>query len=636
MRKTLHLVVFFMLLSGCLYSQTTKSSKARQFHERALRYYNASAYDEALEETGKALKADRNFIESWLLSGDIYSLRGEKQKAIDSYKTAISIDSAFFVPAYYILANLLFDQGEYEESLIYYTKYRDYHKIREAEKVRLEKNVRTAHFRINALRNPVPFNPVNLGEDVNTAGYEFVNHISADRQFLYFTRRMTTGDRRDEQFFYSQNSGDTLWVNVRDIGAPINTERDEGAMTVSPDGQYLFFSGCNSPEGFGSCDLYVASNTGNGWGEPVNLGPIVNTGDWESQPSFSSDGKTLYFVSNRAGGHGSSDIWITTLADNGYWTEPVNAGDVINTSEAERGPFIHPDGETLYFSSKGHTGMGQGDLFYSRFDGDVWTEPENLGFPINTSEDEVTLIVDNIGEYAYYSSAKSGGYGLQDIYRFELPQSVKPNRVSYLKGIVYDSITGGRLDARITLLDPQTGDTLVSSNSNAGDGSYLLVLPSGRNYALNCSRPGYLFYSARIELAENNDYIDPYRKDIPLKKIKEGEKIILQNIFFATDSFNLLPDSKAELDNLVKLMTNNPGIRIQISGHTDNTGSEQYNNELSEKRAGSVYTFLIGAGVERNRVSFKGYGSSVPVADNETEEGKALNRRTEMVVTQVH
>lgn len=632
-----HFIVTLLLviLSVSAFSQDRKSTKAEQFHDKALRYYNASAYDEALSEIKKALKVDKDHIESWLLSGDIYALRGERELAIDSYRTAILIDSNFFIPAYYILANLLFDQQHYEESLIYYRKYSVYPNIRNAERKRVDKNIVTAEFRIKSMKDTVPFNPENLGYNVNTSGYEFVNHISADRQFLYFTRRMTTGDRRDEEFYFSMNSGDTSWLPARDVGSPINTLRDEGAMTVSPDGQYLFFSGCNSPDGYGSCDLYVSRFTGDGWGEPENLGPVVNTVGWESQPSFSSDGKTLYFVSNRPGGYGSSDIWITRLSDKGRWSEPYNAGEVINTPEAERGPFIHPDGITLYFSSKGHTGMGQGDLFWSRFEQGKWSEPVNLGYPINTSEDEVTLIVDNIGDYAYYSSAKAGGNGLQDIYRFKLPEQAQPKKVSYVKGVVYDSLTGKPLSARVRLLDPVSGDTLISSNSNAYDGEYLLVLPSGRNYALNVDRKGYLFYSARIEFETDKDYIDPYRKDIPLKQLRQGETVILQNIFFATDSFNLLPESKAELDYLVGLMEKNPALKIQINGHTDNTGDEDYNNVLSEKRAGSVVSYLLRAGIRSDRMKFKGFGASKPIADNETEQGRSLNRRTEMIITQV-
>ncbi|MGE5317276.1 MAG: OmpA family protein [Chloroflexota bacterium] len=629
------LSLLIVLLNNIVSGQGTNESKAAKFHNKALQYYNASAFDEALEEVKKAIRADNNYIKAWLLAGDIQSFRGMKAEAIESYKKAMAIDSTFFVPGNYIIGNLLFETHQYEESVKYYNKYSQYPKIRPAEKERLEKNLSSALFRINAIKNPVPFHPKNLGPAINTAGFEFVNYISPDRLKLYFTRRMTTGDRKDEQFFYSVNIGDSAWSPSVDIGPPINTTGDEGAMTVSPDGQYLFFSGCNNIDGFGSCDLYYSRLNGDQWGEPVNLGPVVNTRGWESQPSFSSDGRTLYFVSNRPGGYGESDIWITKLMENGEWMTPFNAGEIINTKESERGPFIHPDAVTLYFSSKGHTGMGEGDLFYSILKEGKWTNPVNLGYPVNTDDDEITMIVDNEGKYAYYSSTRENGFGYQDIYQFELPVNAKPSKVSYMKGTVYDSITRKPLQAAVKLLDPVTGDTIISSMSNAANGSYLLVIPEGHNYALNVEKEGYLFYSAHMIMEGQTNYIHPFRKDIPLKPVKEGESIILRNIFFATDSFNLLPESKAELDHLVRLLNVNKGMAIEISGHTDNQGSVQYNQILSERRARSVFDYLIKAGIDLRRLKFIGYGSSKPLSSNNTEEGRALNRRTEMIVTQL-
>lgn len=635
-RKSLSLLLVLTIFLSAVNAQDQKESKALRYHNKALQYYHASAYEEALEETRKAIRADDMFIKSWLLAGDIQALKGNKISAIEDYKKAISIDSNFFRPAYYILANLLFDQNEYQESIVNFQKYLTFPDVKEAEILRANKRIETAKFRIKAIENPVPFKPVNLGPNVNTSGYEFVNYITPDRRKLYFTRRMTSGSRRDEQFFYCENIKDSAWSPAVDIGPPINSELDEGAMTVSPDGQNLFFSGCNNIDGFGSCDLYVSQLEGDNWGVPVNLGPVVNTPGWESQPSFSSDGRTLYFVSNRPGGKGASDIWITKRALNGEWSEPYNAGDSINTKEAERGPFIHPDAKTLYFSSKGHTGMGQGDIFYSKLTNGVWSKPVNLGYPINSEEDEVTMIVDNDGRYAYYSSAKEKGFGLQDIYQFELPVIVRPKRVSYMKGIVYDSITKKPLKADIRLLQLVSGDTIIFSSSNSSDGSYLLVIPAGENYALNVQREGYLFYSAHFEMKEETNYINPFRKDIPLKPLGVGESIVLRNIFFDTDSFNLLPESTAELDYLIQLLKKNKGMRIEIRGHTDNVGTADYNLVLSEKRARSVYNFLIKSGIDSQRLRYKGFGATVPVATNTTPNGRSLNRRTEMVVIQVN
>lgn len=616
-------------------AQSSNTSKAAKFHEKALKYYNTAAYDAALDEVKKAIKADPSFIESWLLSGDINAIKGSYQEAIQNYETAIKIDSSFFIPAYYILANLYFNQKEYTKSIEYYTRYLSYPLIKKLEKEKAILRKETAQFRIKSLKNPVPFNPVNLGTTVNSEGYEFVNYISPDGHKLYFTRRLVSGDSKDEQFFYSQLERDSTWSIAIDLGTPINTTGDEGALALSPDGQYLFFSACSRPDGFGSCDLYVSRLVGKVWQTPVNLGPVINTPGWESQPSFSPDGRTLYFVSTRKGGFGNSDIWIAKLNKNGRWSKPVNAGGIINTSEAERGPFIHPDGVTLYYSSKGHPGMGEGDIFYSRLEESTWSKPINVGYPINTEEDEVTMIVDNEGHYAYYSSAKTSGLGLQDIYAFELPESAKPQKVSYMKGIVYDSLTRKPLMANVRLLDPNSGDTIISSLSNEKDGNFLLCIPAGRDYALNVERKGYLFYSAHFSMIEETDLINPFTKDIPLKPIREGESIVLRNIFFETDSFNLLSNSKAELNHLFNFLANNEKMMVEISGHTDNAGNDHYNQRLSEKRAHSVYQYLVSMGIDPLRLSYKGYGQAKPVAPNETIEGRALNRRTEIIVVQV-
>lgn len=619
-----------------LISAQEKPGKEVKYHQKALAYYNASALDEALAELAKALKINDHYIESWLLRGDIYSIRGDKKEAIQSYSKAVSIDHNFFPPAVYILANLQFEEHLYAECVRNYEWYLQYPEARQVEKNKCLKNLGLARFRLNAMENPELFRPVNLGTAVNTPGYEFVNYISPDAERLYFTRRLTSGTNRDENFFLANRLSDTTWFTAVELGPPVNTPGDEGALCISPDGQYLFYSACNRPDGYGSCDIYVSKREGNRWGEPQNLGPIVNSSYWETQPSFGSDGRTLYFVSNRPGGQGSSDIWLTRLDSHREWSEPENLGNIINTPESERGPFIHPDGKTLYFSSKGHTGMGEGDIFFSRLNDDgTWTEPVNIGYPLNTEADEVTFIVDNAGKYAWYSSAIAGGFGLQDIYRISLPQSAKPLPVTYMKGIVSDSLNGHFLGASFTLTDLESKKVVVQSQSNSQTGDFLVCIPSGRNYALAVEKPGYLFYSVHFALESEAGTGEPYLRNILLKPIREGETIVLHNIFFETDSSRLLPESEIELNNLLDLLVRNSGLKIEISGHTDNSGGESYNMQLSEKRAEQVYRFLIRKGIALQRLSFKGFGASQPIADNSTPEGKALNRRTEFRVVGV-
>lgn len=636
MHKIPNFSLFFLsllLIPVMLFAQSKPNSKEAKFHRKALAYYNASAIDEALDEVKKALKANPEYIESWLLAGDIYSLKADKLQAIQAYSKAVSIDHNFFPPAVYILANLQFEESLYADCIRNYEWYLQYPNARQAEKNKSLKNLATARFRLEAIRNPANVRPVNLGEAVNTAGYEFVNYISPDAEHLYFTRRFTSGQVRDENFFVSDRINDTTWQLSHELGPPVNTPGDEGALCISPDGQYLFYSACNRPDGYGSCDLFAARREGSRWGEPQNLGPVVNTSYWETQPSFASDGMSLYFVSNRPGGQGSSDIWLSRLGSDGNWSEPVNLGSTINTPESERGPFIHPDGQTLYFSSKGHTGMGEGDIFFSKKGQDGnWTEPVNIGFPLNTEADEVTFIVDNAGKYAYYSSAITDGFGLQDIYRVNLPQNVKPLPVSYMKGIVSDSLSGKYLSASFVLTDLETGSLVAQSQSDQLTGAFLICIPSGKEYALAVEKPGYLFYSAHFALDDTSGIKEPYLKNVLMKPIREGESIVLRNIFFETDSSRLLPESETELANLLSLLNRNASLKIEISGHTDNSGSESYNQLLSGKRARAVYDYLIEKGIAKQRLSYKGFGADKPVADNSTTEGKALNRRTEFKV----
>jgi len=280
--------------------------------------------------------------------------------------------------------------------------------------------------------------------------------------------------------------------------------------------------------------------------------------------------------------------------------------------------------------------MGEGDIFFSKADSDgKWSEPVNLGYPLNTEADEVTFIVDSDGKYAYYSSAAGDGYGLQDIYRVDLPQDLRPLPVSYMKGIVSDSLSAKLLGATFTLTDIGLGTRVVKSNSDVVTGEFLVCIPSGRQYALTVEKPGYLFYSAYFGLDSSAGIREPYLKNILLKPIREGESVVLRNIFFETDSSRLLPESESELGKLFDLLKRNQGLRIEISGHTDNTGSASYNRLLSEKRAMSVFNYLTGKGISPHRMTYRGYGDSKPVADNAVPEGRAMNRRTEFSVTEL-
>jgi outer membrane protein OmpA-like peptidoglycan-associated protein len=618
---------------------STRSKKAEKFFYAAVSLSKAGAYDKALAELEKAIGEDPAFIEAYIMKGDLYSDLRSYEDAIGSYNQAIGINPEYSPHLYYILANVELSNGKYQDARTHYEKYLSY-EIPPDRRGKAVSSLRACEFGIHAMENPVPFNPVNLGDSINTPLDEYVNAITADDSRIYFTRKVERNAPAPnaltalEEDFYVSLRCDTGWHLARDLGPPINTEGNEGALFISADGQTLFFAACDRPDGYGSCDIYWSKKMGDRWSEPVNLGPVVNSGAWDSQPSFSSDGKTLYFASKRPGGKGSSDIWKTELQPDGVWSRPVNLGDSINTALEEMSPFIHPDDRTLYFSSRGHPGLGGLDLFISRknIEG-IWMKPVNLGYPINSFRDEISLVVDASGERAYISSDKPGGKGRQDIYVFRLYPEAQPVKVTYFKGIVFDRDTKKRLQARFELTDLGSGKVVVRSESDPVTGAFLLALPTECSYALNVSKDGYLFYSDHFELRGETSQAKPVLRDVPLQPVKVGQSVVLRNIFFDTDKAVLKPESLAELRRLTELLKANPSVRIEISGHTDNVGTPEYNVILSKNRARAVYDYLVQNGIAGERLTYAGYGLTRPVDTNETEEGRANNRRTEFKVT---
>jgi len=636
--------VFLVLASGCFAQQevklTTQSVQAARFYKEAEKYLGASDYASAEKELKKALNADPRFVEACLMLGELYTDWSEKKKenlskALSFYRRAIEISPEFYPPVYFKIAELEFGKGDYEHAQMHYRRYLKYSDVSVVNKKNSEKRLNDCAFAIKALNNPVPFKPANIGDSANSPADEYINAITADEQTMLLTVRKynpnNSGRILSEDLCLTQNAGNH-WEKPKKVSLSQNSE-GEGAACLSPDGQTIYFTSCYSNDGYGSCDIYMATRQGNHWSQPVNLGPNVNSAKWESQPSVSSDGNTLYFASNRSGGFGNSDIWMSHKLPDGSWGKAINLGNTINTSEDEMSPFIHADNQTLFFSSNGHTGMGGMDLYLSRKDSlGYWQAPVNLGYPINTPGNEINLIVNAAGNYAYSSSDISGGKGRYDIYRFELYPGARPERVTYFKGKVFDSKTLHPLRAKFELIDLSNGKTVIESFSEAETGLFLVCLPSGKNYALNVSKKGYLFHSETFALKSDDSNREPYIKDIPLQPIASGETVILKNIFFDTDSYHLKPESQIELDKLTRLLTENKSLKIEIDGHTDNVGSDNYNLQLSQNRAKSVYEYLISAGISESRLSFKGFGETLPIASNDTEQGRAVNRRTEFKV----
>lgn len=618
---------------------STKSKKATKKFESALNYFDAHNDMAAIEELKDALKADEEFIEAYLLLADIYFAHDDYENEIVQLEKVIALNPEMAKKSYLNLGLAYFLTGNYQEALPNLSKFLT---TGPNEKFvpETEYYISCCEFAIDAMKNPVDFDPVNMGESVNTEFNDYMPSITADEEVLVTTvalpidRSMPFNDSQNiqEDFFISIKK-DGKWSEAMNMGPPVNTPGNEGAQTISSDGRIMLFTACHRPDRIGqSCDIYFSKRNNHGWDPPQNIGKPINSPAWESQPSISSDGKCIYFTSGRPGGYGGKDLWKSELGKDGFWQEPVNLGSNVNTENDEVSPFIHPDSHTLYFSSNGHVGMGGFDIFMSKKnEKGEFSEPQNLGYPINTFKNEEYLIVNAKGDLAYFSSDRPGSRR-KDIYNFELYPEARPVPVAYVKGSIYDAASMELLSANIELIDLDGSKPVAETTSGRQDGKYLLCLPTGRNYAFNVSKDGYLFHSENFSLKNLEDPSKPYLLDIGLNKIQAGKSVVLRNIFFETDSYALKPESKTELEELVGYLNQNAGMKIEIGGHTDNVGSVEHNQELSENRANSVYQYLIAQGIDKTRLRYKGYGLTKPIDTNETEEGRAINRRTEFMI----
>ena len=630
--RILIIVVFLSNSFFCQAQETTKSRKAIKVYREAKSALTSQNFNESKDLLEKALIFDDQFVEAWILLGDVFVEMGDKLRAIESYKKSILIDPEFSFPMYYRLAITEHSIGIYLESLKHIQKYLTYKRISSNYRNKALSLKKSCEFSINAMKSPVTFNPVNLGINVNSNADEYLPALSADGSTLIFTRSENVKGVRNEDFYISYNDTDE-WQFANNLGEPINTLKNEGAQCITADGKTLYFTACSRNDSYGRCDIYQSDFVNEKWTNPVNLGPNVNTESWESQPAISSDGRQLFFVSNRPGGRGGKDIWVSYKNANGVWMEAKNIGDKINTSKDDISPFLHWDNQTLYFASKGFIGMGGFDVFVSRLNGSGdWGEATNIGYPINSPSDENSLIVAKDGRTAYFASSFfNEDRNDLDLYTFDLPQESRSLEVAYIQGLITDSKTNNPIKADIELVNLKSGKSYKSSESDL-DGNYMLCLPSDAEYALTVNKKKYLFYSENIKLEQEGSILV---KNFKLQPLEVGEQVRLDNIFFELNSSDLKDESVVELNKIIKFMASNPFLVIEIGGHTDNSGSKAYNLNLSDDRARSVKDALVQRGIPSDRIQTKGYGMSVPLNTNSSEQERALNRRTELKIIAV-
>jgi outer membrane protein OmpA-like peptidoglycan-associated protein/tetratricopeptide (TPR) repeat protein len=623
-------LLFFIFLLPFFFAGAQNTAKTQQQFERALQFYKMQDYENSIAEIEKILKKTPDYVDAILLQADVYNEMKATGLEIEALENALFYSQRALI--FYRLGKANFSAGIYERALFNFEKYLQEKGIPDARKTEVEQFILSCRFAIDAIKNPVEFNPERLSENINTANDEYWPSVSLDGGRLVFTRLIKTVGQLPQEDFFIAESGSEGWGKAMPVN-DINTPENEGAQALSADGRLLFFTACNRPGGHGSCDIYYSFFNGKNWSAPKNAGNVINSSNWDAQPTISSDNRFLYFSSNRDGGKGKKDIWraeIVAISENGTikWNQPVNAGNVINTKGDEISPFIHPNNKSFYFASDFHPGMGGMDLFLSQIQSDEsFSQPKNLGFPINTQNDEQGLNISFDGKTAFYASERNPGFGL-DIYSFELPESIRPEPVSYVKAKITDAESGEVIKAVVDLINLSADTTNRRTETADENGEILLCLPLNSNYAFNVSANGYLFYSQAFQFKEVKTIKAPENIEIGLNRIEIGAEMNLYNIYFETDSFRILPDSEPELEKLVLFLRNNPQLEVEIQGHTDNTGRTEHNLSLSELRAKSVVEYLEINKIERSRLQFRGFGETRPVATNETAEGKMLNRRT--------
>jgi outer membrane protein OmpA-like peptidoglycan-associated protein len=653
------------LFLGLLITVTGFAQNAKKYLKNANAMFEQKQYKNAIPVYMEVLKLEPGNAEANYKVGICYLESSHKQKALPFLQKAEKANPAVAPDIKYRLAVANHFSHEFAEALKYYKLYKPLIDKKDLKMIAdIDRKIYECENGIEYMKNPVKAKIENIGPVINSKDEDFAPVISADESILVFTSRRagSTGgaldetNRLHEDIYISYNKNGT-WTKPANIGKSINTDGHDASIALSPDGSQVFIYKDDN-----SGDIFSSKFDGENWSKPEGLGKTVNTKTSEKSVSMTADGRTIYFTSNKEGGFGGFDIYMCKKDKKGKWGEAVNLGKTVNTEFDEDAPFIHPDGKTLYFSSEGHAGMGMFDIYKSSLqDNGTWTQPENMGYPINTADDDIYFVLSADNRHGYYSSEREGGLGDMDIYLISMPKpevlaevnskdvtitsNTEPskkkmtmvakvesfNPITILKGTVRDALTKEVLEADLVVVDNDKNEVISELKTNKATGTYLVVLPSGKNYGIRVQKTDYLFHSENFDIPQSTNYQEIV-KDLELKKVKIGTKIVLRNIFFDFDKATLRQESSMELERLFQLLIDIPTLKIEISGHTDNKGSAEYNKELSGKRAQSVVDYLISKGIKADRLKAAGYGFERPMATNDTEEGRQLNRRTEFEI----
>ncbi|MBK9270927.1 MAG: PD40 domain-containing protein [Saprospiraceae bacterium] len=637
MRYQLFTVVLFLFVLKAsaqnIYIHNAKKNLKIQY-SKALKLYQINEFESSKKAFKKILAKNPKFVDPYILLGSI----GFDQKNFDEAETwfqkALDLDSFYQIKVYYTLALCQFENYQFTRAKLNLEKFLE---LEKSNKDLIQKAVHvlpTYRFADSVYRITLDIKLEAIAS-INTEQSEYLPSITADGRTMLFTRRIGI---KNEDLYLTNLDENGNWSEPKAL-TEINSPYNEGAPTISPDGNAILFTSCNRPESFGGCDLFISHFKKGNWTRPVNLGDKINTPAYESQPCLAHNGKWLIFTSNRKGTFGGMDLWQTSFTDEKGWSIPKNLGPVINTVGHESCPFLHPNGITLFFSSTGHTGMGNNDIFYSNLDSKGnWTKPVNLGFPINTPLDESSFITDFTGTLGFMATdrlanERPGSKNQLDLYTFQMPPHLRPMPAEYLSIQVYDAASNQKMEASVTIFELENSKTYYKNTSRT-DASLLVTVPIKQKYAIHIEKEAYQPYFEHINTSEiPGSFLNPRILNIYLNQVKQLTKpVVLKNVFFEFSSAELKPESHYELNQLKNWLLANPGLKIKITGHTDNEGEDEYNFRLSFARAGAVKKYLLSMGIAEEKIAVEGMGSTKPVRSNDTAEGRAQNRRTEFEI----
>lgn len=645
----LSLFISMPTLGGAVPDTCLKSigKKAGKTYDEGTGYFRKGNYTLAGQSMREVLKQEPEYPDAWYVLGLVNFKKADPnyREAEKAFLKLIELCPSYDVYAYYYLGEICYGSERYDSTVRYLTVFlSDVDKIKnDADYARASDLLKYSKFYLEMIRNPVPFEP-KVVSGISTAEDEYLPILSPDNQLALFTREkmippekntILQAPRKKEKFMFSTAHEDGSFPEGEEMPEPFNMNDNEGGATLTLDNNTLYYTVCkyNKSNTYYNCDLFFSENVNGEWTPIRSVSDKINLPNaWESQPSISPDGKTLYFVSDRDGGYGGYDLYQSTRNEHFQWGPPVNLGPVINTAGNEKSPFIHSDGKTLYFSSDGQMGLGGYDIFIThKSDDGTWSKPMNLGYPINSVEDEVSFFVSMDGAHGYFASNKLKGNGGWDLYTFELYDKARPEKLLFIKGNVRTEESAEPVKAKIELKNLET-KRISEIPLDTNTGKYVAVAPFNNNYVMTVKKEGFVnetHYVAKSDSVE----LKPVVMDFNIQPIEVNKSYRINDIYFGTNLYDLSMESKAVLDQLIEFLSENPAIEIEVQGHTDNVGNDANNMKLSENRAHSVYDYLVANRINPQRLTYHGYGETKPVADNSSEEGRAKNRRTVFVIT---